>query len=102
MYRMSELLSDGDLGKALGGLPNWTRHEGALVRTAELADFAEAMKLVNRVADIAEDFGHHPDIDIRWNRVTFRCSTHVASGITDYDVTLAKKIDEAVDELAEK
>jgi 4a-hydroxytetrahydrobiopterin dehydratase len=94
---MPELLSDEDLGKALGGLPEWQREEAALVRTAELASFPQAIQVVNRVAEIAESDNHHPDIDIRWRTLTFRCSTHSEGGITALDVTLAEEIDGVID-----
>ncbi|MFL6141075.1 MAG: 4a-hydroxytetrahydrobiopterin dehydratase [Labedaea sp.] len=97
---MPELLSDEDLGKALGGLPNWSRNEGALVRTVELANFPQAIQVVNRVAEIAESDNHHPDIDIRWRTLTLRCSTHSAGGITALDVTLAEEIDEVIEVIA--
>jgi 4a-hydroxytetrahydrobiopterin dehydratase len=97
---MPELLSDEDLGKALGGLPDWSRDEGALVRTVELANFPQAIQVVNRVAEIAESDNHHPDIDIRWRTLTFRCTTHSAGGITALDVTLAEEIDEVLDVIA--
>lgn len=94
---MPELLNDADLGKALGGLPDWTRNEGALVRTVELDSFPQAIQVVNRIAEIAENDNHHPDIDIRWRTVTFRCSTHSAGGITESDVSLAEEIDGVVE-----
>jgi 4a-hydroxytetrahydrobiopterin dehydratase len=97
---MPELLSDEDLGKALGGLPDWNRDEGALVRTVELASFPQAIQVVNRVAEIAESDNHHPDIDIRWRTLTFRCATHSAGGITALDVTLAEEIDGVLDVIA--
>jgi 4a-hydroxytetrahydrobiopterin dehydratase len=52
---------------------------------------------VDRVAAIAEDRDHHPDIDIRWRTLTFRCSTHSKGGITDLDVALARSISEEID-----
>ncbi len=96
---MPELLSDEALGKALGGLPAWRRDEGALVRTVELESFPQAIQVVNRVAEIAESENHHPDIDIRWRTLTFRCSTHSANGITANDVKLATEIDGVIDEV---
>ncbi|MBM7771996.1 4a-hydroxytetrahydrobiopterin dehydratase [Actinokineospora baliensis] len=90
---MAELLSDQEIGKTLGTLPRWRLNEGGLVRVAELADFAAAMAVVNRVADLAEAADHHPDIDIRWNKVTFRCTTHSANGITAKDAALATQIE---------
>ncbi|WP_026422385.1 4a-hydroxytetrahydrobiopterin dehydratase [Actinokineospora inagensis] len=90
---MAELLSDTDIGKALGTLPTWTLDNGALRRVAELTDFAAAIAAVNRVATIAEAHNHHPDIDIRWNKVTFRCTTHSAGGLTTADIALATDIE---------
>jgi 4a-hydroxytetrahydrobiopterin dehydratase len=94
---MPELLSDEDLGKALGGLPEWTKDEGALKRAVELDSFPQAIQVVNRVAEIAESDNHHPDIDIRWRTLTFRCGTHSAGGITALDVSLAEEIDGVID-----
>jgi 4a-hydroxytetrahydrobiopterin dehydratase len=98
---MPELLSDEDLGKALGGLPDWNREGSALVRTVELESFPQAIQVVNRVAEIAENDNHHPDIDIRWRTLTFRCSTHSEGGVTAYDVTLAEEIDGVVDAITQ-
>jgi 4a-hydroxytetrahydrobiopterin dehydratase len=53
--------------------------------------------VVNRVAEIAENDNHHPDIDIRWRTLTFRCSTHSSGGITALDVSLAEEIDGVLD-----
>ena len=94
---MPELLSDETLGKALGDLPAWQRNEGALVRTVELESFPQAIQVVNRVAEIAENDNHHPDIDIRWRTLTFCLSTHSAGGLTALDVSLAEEIDGIVD-----
>lgn len=94
---MAELLNDGDVGKALGTLPEWARDEGALVRTVELASFPQAIQVVNRVAEIAENDNHHPDIDIRWRTLTFRCTTHSAGGITANDVSLAEEINGVIE-----
>lgn len=91
------MLSDQDKGKALGSLPEWRLAGGALERTVELASFPEAIQVVNRVAEIAENDNHHPDIDIRWRTLTFRCSTHSAGGVTRNDVTLAEQIDGVID-----
>jgi len=93
---MPELLSDEDKGKALGRLKKWRLREGALVRTVELDTFPQAIEVVDRVAVIAEEADHHPDIDIRWRSLTFSCSTHSEGGITALDVELAAKIDEVI------
>ena len=89
---MSTLLTDEQVSEALAGLDGWTRDGGAIVRAAELASFPAAIEAVRRIAEIAEARDHHPDMDIRWRTVTFRCSTHSAGGITDKDVQLAREI----------
>lgn len=97
MGGMPELLSDEAKGKALGRLRNWRLAEGAFERTVELASFPQAIQVVTGVADVAETNNHHPDIDIRWRTLTFRCTTHSESGITAKDVTLAEAIDTVID-----
>ena len=69
----------------------WAEVDDALEREFKFDDFVEAMAFVNRVAELAESEDHHPDIDIRWNRVTLRWSTHSAGGITDRDRELAAR-----------
>ncbi|MFZ2526925.1 MAG: 4a-hydroxytetrahydrobiopterin dehydratase [Rhodococcus sp. (in: high G+C Gram-positive bacteria)] len=90
---MAELLSDIEIDTALAGLPGWSRVGDSLVRTIESATFPEAIVLVSRVADVAEEANHHPDIDIRWRKVTYSLSTHSAGGITASDPALAHRID---------
>ena len=63
----------------------WSLEGGSLVRTEKFTDFRAAMLWVNRVANLAEQQNHHPDIDIRWNRVTLRLTTHETGGLTDRD-----------------
>jgi 4a-hydroxytetrahydrobiopterin dehydratase len=94
---MPSLLDDDEITAALGDLPGWEREDGALVRTAELPSFPAAIAVVDRVAAIAEERDHHPDIDIRWRTLTFRCSTHSAGGITRLDVDLAASISQEID-----
>ena len=90
---MAELLSDDQLNDVLPKLPDWTAQDAALVRTVELASFPQAIMVVNRIAEIAENDNHHPDIDIRWRTLTFRCVTHAAGGVTTRDIALANRID---------
>jgi 4a-hydroxytetrahydrobiopterin dehydratase len=89
---VSKLLTDELVSDALGTLDGWSREGDAIVRTAELPSFPAAIEAVRRVAEIAEARDHHPDMDIRWRTVTFRCSTHSEGGITDKDVDLAREI----------
>lgn len=75
-------------------MSGWVEEGGALRRDFRFADFAEALAFVNRVGEVAEQVNHHPDIDIRWNTVTLRLSTHSKGNvITDSDSDLAARID---------
>jgi len=93
MDGMVALLTDDQVTEALGRRPQWQLDGSALVRTVELDSFPMAIQAVNRVAEIAENDNHHPDIDIRWRTLVFRLSTHSAGGITALDVMLAGEID---------
>jgi 4a-hydroxytetrahydrobiopterin dehydratase len=94
---MSQLLTDSEVSRKLAGLPNWRRADGdepAIVATYELTDFVAAMDFVNQVGHEAELMNHHPDIDIRWNKVTLVLSTHSEGGLTPHDFELAHRINE--------
>lgn len=93
---MAELLSDGLIDTALAELPDWHRSGDAIVRTIESPSFPDAIALVVKVAEMAEAAGHHPDIDIRWRKVTYTLSTHSSGGITQLDLDLAARIDAAI------
>jgi 4a-hydroxytetrahydrobiopterin dehydratase len=93
MGHMAELLSDADVTAALADLDGWERDGDSIVRTAELPSFPDAIAVVDRVAQDAEERDHHPDIDIRWRTLTFRLSTHSAGGLTAKDTELALQID---------
>jgi 4a-hydroxytetrahydrobiopterin dehydratase len=90
---MAELLSESDITAALADLPKWQREGTSLTQTIECPDFPAAIAFVDRVAVVAEEADHHPDIDIRWRTVTFTLSTHSEGGLTGLDVTLAHRID---------
>jgi 4a-hydroxytetrahydrobiopterin dehydratase len=87
-----EPLNEDDIRRELAETPGWERDGDSIVRTAEFKDFAEAMAFVNRVAEVAEEANHHPDITIQWNKVTLRQSTHVAGGLTEHDFRLARRL----------
>lgn len=72
----------------------WVEANGALEREFEFADFAAALAFVNRVGLLAEEANHHPDVEIRWNRVRLRWWTHVTGSITDRDRELAARVNE--------
>ena len=78
---------------ALYAIPQWTLNGNAISRTFEFKDFSAALKFVNAVADAAEQAWHHPDIDVRWNKVTLSLCTHSAGGLTEKDFAFAKKAD---------
>ena len=69
----------------------WNEVKGALQRGFRFGDFREAIGFVNRLADMAEEANHHPDIQISWNAVTVRWWTHVKHAITDRDVEMAER-----------
>lgn len=94
---MPQLLDADAVRSALADLPGWQRDGDAIVRTAALPSFPAAIGVVDRVAEIAEARDHHPDIDIRWRTLAFRCSTHSAGGITELDTALAASISEQLD-----
>lgn len=77
----------------MSSVPLWKRRGAVIQRTFEFPDFVVAMKFVNAAARAAEKQGHHPDIDIRWNRVTLALTTHDAGGLTDADFKLATRCD---------
>lgn len=87
------MLDDGQIEEFLSSHDGWLREGDSLVRTFEFADFTGAMGFVTRVALAAEKAFHHPDIDIRWNQVTLRLSTHSEGGLTKKDTELAGTID---------
>lgn len=89
---MSRLLDANEIDQALTGLPGWQRDGDTLRFVHEASDFPTAIRIVDRVADEAEQMNHHPDIDIRWRTLTFVLSTHSAGGITQLDIELANRI----------
>jgi len=79
---------------ALALIPNWHLNDGKISRTFQFKDFPAAIKFVETVAVLAEQAWHHPDIDIRWNRVTLTLTTHDAGGLTERDFALARQFDQ--------
>ena len=94
------LLDEAQIAEQLRSTPEWQRERDAIVRTVRCASFRDAIALVARVADAAEAADHHPDILIRWRRVTFTLSTHASGGLTAKDFALAANIDRLATELA--
>ncbi|MBX9920698.1 4a-hydroxytetrahydrobiopterin dehydratase [Mycolicibacterium frederiksbergense] len=88
------VLTNDQVDAALPDLNGWERSDGALRRSIEFPAFLEGVDAVGRVAELAEQKDHHPDIDIRWRTVTFALVTHSAGGITEQDLEMAKAIDQ--------
>jgi 4a-hydroxytetrahydrobiopterin dehydratase len=86
-------LSDQEIKSRLVTVPDWQIEAGELVRIFLFKDFRASLAFVNKVGDIAENAGHHPDIDIRYNKVRLALVTHDAGGITQKDFDLAAAAD---------
>src|SRR5438552_3228356 len=86
-------LTPAQIKAATRDVSKWKKKGSAISRTYQFKDFVAAMKFVNRVARLAEKAWHHPDIDIRWNKVTLTLTTHDAGGLTEKDFELAQKFD---------
>jgi 4a-hydroxytetrahydrobiopterin dehydratase len=86
-------LSDTELSSALKSLDGWASSGGEISKTFAFKNFVESVGFVNRLADVAEKAQHHPDIDIRFNKVKVGLTTHDEGGISDKDIALASQIE---------
>jgi 4a-hydroxytetrahydrobiopterin dehydratase len=86
-------LAEAKIAAALALVSQWQLNDGKITRTFQFKDFPAAIKFVDAVAGIAEEAWHHPDIDIRWNKVTITLTTHDAGGLTEKDFALARQFD---------
>jgi 4a-hydroxytetrahydrobiopterin dehydratase len=86
-------LNASQIKSALAAVPEWKKKGAVISRTFQFKDFSAAVQFVDAAAVLAEKAWHHPDIDIRWNKVTLTLSTHDAGGLTEKDFALAKKFD---------
>lgn len=86
-------MSPADVEAFIKSHSGWKHVESELRKTFEFASFAEGMKFVNEVAELAEKENHHPDIDIRFKRVHIALVTYDSDGITKKDVELADLVD---------
>jgi 4a-hydroxytetrahydrobiopterin dehydratase len=86
-------LEASEIEAALPTVPEWEPIPGAIARTFQFEDFPTAIAFVDQIAKLAEAAGHHPDIDIRWNKVTLTLTTHDAGGLTEKDFALARQFD---------
>jgi len=90
---MRTRLTDQEITREMARLTGWSHEGESLRKTYVLPTFADAVVFVNRVAGVADGMDHHPDIDIRYNRVSFTLSTHSAGGLTALDFDLANRIE---------
>lgn len=88
-----EKLSAAQIKTLLPSVPDWRKKDKTITRTYQFKDFPAAIRFVKSLAPLAEKAWHHPDIDIRWNKVTLTLTTHDAGGLTGKDFALAKKFD---------
>ncbi|HOU27890.1 MAG TPA: 4a-hydroxytetrahydrobiopterin dehydratase [Thermoleophilia bacterium] len=87
-----DTLNHEQIEAALADLDGWGFADEAFTKTFRFADFVHAVEFVEHVAEVAEGRQHHPDIDIRFNKVTLRLTTHDADGVTKRDVDLAEAV----------
>ncbi|HXN75348.1 MAG TPA: 4a-hydroxytetrahydrobiopterin dehydratase [Gemmatimonadaceae bacterium] len=90
---MAERLSDIAIQRELGNLTGWSRRGDAITKTFQFRNFLTGIDFVSAIAKAAEAADHHPDIDIRYTKVTCTLSTHSAGGVTQMDLDMARKID---------
>ena len=95
MQSSKQKISEEKLRDLLRELPEWAIEDGKLVRFWTFPNFVEALAFVNRVGKLAEDAAHHPDIDIRYNRVKLALVSHDAGGITSRDAAMARSLSAA-------
>ncbi len=88
------LLSESEIEARLGDLPGWSLGEGSEIsKTFACGDFVGSVDFVGRIVEPAEDMNHHPDIEISWDKVLVKLSTHAEGGLTAADFDLAEKIE---------
>lgn len=89
-------LTDDEVKAGLGALPGWTREGDEIVKEYTLPSFLAVIDFVTRIAPLAEAADHHPDLDIRYNRLRVALTTHDSGGLTRRDLDLAGRIESAV------
>jgi len=87
-------LSEEEIGTALEDAEGWAREREAITKDFERGDFMGSVTLVNEIAPVAEEMGHHPDLAISWDTVTVTLTSHSEGGLTAADFELAGKIDD--------
>jgi 4a-hydroxytetrahydrobiopterin dehydratase len=87
------LLSDSEIEEKLGGVEGWSREGDAITKTFENGDFVGSVKFVDKLVEPAEGMGHHPDLELSWDKVKVSITNHAQGGLTESDFELAGKID---------
>ena len=87
------LLSDSEIEEKLSEADGWSRDGDAITKTFENGDFVGSVKFVDSLVAPAEDMGHHPDLELSWDKVTVKITNHAEGGLTSSDFELAAKID---------
>ncbi len=93
---MADLLDDEEIEQRLDELGDWDREGDEMTKVFEWDDFPGAIRFVNDVAKLAERYDHHPDIDIRYNKVRLTLSTHSEGGLTSIDFDMANEIEQTI------
>lgn len=88
-----DLLTDDAIAERLSGLDGWTRDGDSITKTFSNDDFVGSVEFVKKVVEPAEDMGHHPDLEVSWDKVTVSITNHSAGGLTEADFELAGRID---------
>ena len=91
---MSDLLTDSQISTRMAEIPDWARDADAISRTVRFDTFADGIECISRLAPVADEADHHPDIDIRYRNVKFALTSHDSGGITDRDFAMAARIDQ--------
>jgi 4a-hydroxytetrahydrobiopterin dehydratase len=95
-HAVADLLDEEEIEQRLDELGDWDREGDEIFKTFEFDDFGASIRFVNEVAKLADRYDHHPDIDIRWNRVKLTLSTHSEGGLTSLDFDLANEIEQTI------
>jgi 4a-hydroxytetrahydrobiopterin dehydratase len=90
---VADLLSDDEVSERLEGVDGWSREGDAITKTFSNGDFVGSVKFVDAVVGPAEDMGHHPDLEVSWDKVKVSITNHAAGGLTEADFELAGRID---------
>ncbi len=94
---MSDILEEEELENALKKCPEWESEKNYITRTIEFEEFMEGIDFVNNCGEIADEAQHHPEIAIKFTKVTLKLTSHDVGGVTDSDIELAQRIDHLVD-----